>query len=130
MNSLHFELISQARRDNLPPDNMLVGSFNDTIATIEGYHHTSEFNGSLEMFFALVEKCLPYRPVSTSCHGMVLYMNIICKIVTQKHTFERFSVFMFPIFQKSVWNSKMPYMLMDLICNDVKHIIFTQVPVL
>jgi len=83
MNFLHFELISQARRDNLPPDNMLVGSFNDTIATIEGYHHTSEFNGSLEMFFALVEKCLPHRPVSTSCHGMVLYLNIICKIVTQ-----------------------------------------------
>ena len=65
--SLHFKFILQAKRDNLPPDNMLVGSFSDTIATIENYHHTSEFNGSLEMFFALVEKCLPYRPVRGCC---------------------------------------------------------------
>ena len=42
----------------------LLDSFSDAVTTIESYHNTREFNGSPDMFFALVEKCLPYRPVS------------------------------------------------------------------
>ena len=79
---LYLQFFLQARRDNLLPDNMLVGSFNDTIATIENYHHTSEFNGSLEMFFALVEKCLPYRPVRSSYHLVISEINVwVCVII-------------------------------------------------
>ena len=42
----------------------LLESFSDAVTAIESYHGTREFNGSPDMFFALVEKCLSYRPVS------------------------------------------------------------------
>ena len=50
-------------------------SFSDAVSTIEGYHSTKEFNGSPDVFFALVEKCLLYRPV---CY-------YVRKFMTQPH---------------------------------------------
>ena len=55
----------------------LLDSFSDAVTTIEIYHNTREFNGPPETFFTLVEKCLPYRPVSC-LHKHVAICIILC----------------------------------------------------
>lgn len=58
--------LQQVKKENSVATRNLLESFSDIVSTIESYHNTREFNGSPDMFFALVEKCLPHRPVSLS----------------------------------------------------------------
>ena len=67
----------QVKNEESSSSHNLLESFSDTVSMIESYHGTREFNGSLDMFFDLVEKCLPYRPVSILSHILIIKIGRI-----------------------------------------------------